>query len=504
MFAIVMLMELSLVIFALASLVGMTLWLPWLWPAHKTTVIPFMLLEVVLSLGFIYIEPSLWALLFVSVSLYKILNLLRVRRSSMQVEHLHRASLRSGWVLTVAQAAICVLAAVFTLRWSAATAYFLAVTQLITGIVLFSSTLRHLRTTKTLQAITAYTDHELPSLSVLIPARNETDDLQACLAALVASDYPKLEIIVLDDCSQNKYTPEIIKSFAHDGVRFISGQPPSDSWLAKNYAYQQLAEAANGDYLLFCGVDLQMSVGALRELVTTMLEKKKTMISILPTNARPKDLRSYLIQPMRYAWELSLPRRLFNRPPVLSTCWIIQKDALFHAGSFKAACRSITPESHFARSAARHDGYSFLRSNLLVSSKPAAEQQATAVRMRYPQLHRRPELTWLLTMSELTFIILPLPLAVVGFANGQPVIGAIALLAHLLLYAVLLQVNAVMYGRLSAKGLLTAPLAALYDVILLNYSMYRYEFSDVQWKDRNICLPIMRFDKTTAQPVNQE
>ena len=60
------------------------------------------------------------------------------------------------------------------------------------------------KSTKTLQATQHYADKDLPSISVLIPARNETEELHACLDALVASDYPKLEILVLDDCSQER------------------------------------------------------------------------------------------------------------------------------------------------------------------------------------------------------------------------------------------------------------------------------------------------------------
>ena len=51
----------------------------------------------------------------------------------------------------------------------------------------------------------------------------------------IASDYPKLEIIVLDDCSQDR-TAEIIRNFAHDGVRFIQSEDNKDNWLDKNKA----------------------------------------------------------------------------------------------------------------------------------------------------------------------------------------------------------------------------------------------------------------------------
>lgn len=490
-FAIVALMEISLTVIALMAVSSLLTWLPLVWRARNTVAIVALLIEASCAIVFQIIEPSVWSVLFATASLYKVVNLMRLLKGRIEAKYLLRVSFRAAALLTIAQLVLLGLAGLDNNpdMTPLSLAYVTAITQLLIGIVLFSSTSRHLRTTKTLQATTAYTDRELPSVSVLVPARNETEDLQLCLEALIASNYPKLEIIVLDDCSQSKRTPEIIRSFAHSGVRFIAGKVPNDSWLAKNYAYQQLADASNGEYLLFCGVDVQMNPDAIRELITTMLEKKKTMLSILPHNTAPQALRSLLIQPMRYAWELSLPRRLFRRPAVLSTCWVIKRDALTSAGSFKATSRSILPESYFARATARHDGYSFLRSNLLVSNKPAANQRLTAIRMRYPQLHRRIELVWALTLIELIGLVLPLPLGVGLLIAGWWTPAIIALTAFFIQYVILLQVTGVMYGR---PMIAVGPWQPLYDSWLLNYSMYRYEFSEVIWKDRNICMPVMR------------
>lgn len=453
-------------------------------------------LEVLVAAGFILAQPGVGSIIFASISAYKVANLARIIRGRIHHDHLRRTSFQAVLLLSLAQ---LITAAIVSIgydagNWQHNAAYGWSVAQLIVALIVFSSTQRHLSTTKTLQATKAYTDQELPTVSVLIPARNETDDLHACLEALVASNYPKLEIIVLDDCSQLKRTPEIIRSFAQSGVRFLAGKPPSESWLAKNFAYQQLADAASGDLLMFCGVDLRVTPGAIRELVTTMLEKQKTMISILPHNDQPSDHRSLLVQPMRYAWELSLPRRLFNRPPVLSTCWLINRKTLQSSGGFKATSRSIVPESHFARFSARNDGYSFLRSNLVISSKPAKEQAATAIRMRYPQLHRRVELVWLVALVELLCLAAPLPLAILAAINSAWIIFGLALAAYVLLVLVFFDVSGIMYGRPLALGLVLVPIAAMYDVILLHVSAYRYEFSEVQWKERNICLPVMRVE----------
>src|SRR5258708_4560875 len=106
---------------------------------------------------------------------------------------------------------------------------------------------------------------------------------------------------------------------------------------------------------------------------------------------------------MRYAWELALPRRRFNRPPALSSCWLVRRDLLAHGGSFQAVSRSVDQERAIAGLAIKHDGYSFLQSNdaiAITSQKTLADQLDTAVRIRYPQVRRRPELVALISVVE--------------------------------------------------------------------------------------------------------
>lgn len=378
--------------------------------------------------------------------------------------------------------------------------YGLALAQSAIAFFLLTLTVRHVQKTKAPANVQPVSTRDLPSLTVAIPARNETIELERCLRQLVASDYPKLEIIVLDDCSQNGRTPEIIRGFAHDGVRFIAGTPTEDDWLPKNHAYQQLSDEANGAYILFCGVDAQFEPTSLRKLVLTMLQKKKTMLSIIPSNTlHTKHLGlSMLVQPMRYAWELSLPRKFFRRPPVLSTCWIIQRKLLDSSGGFKAVSRSVVPESYFARTAIVHDGYSFMQSNQSIGiscDKSQIEQHDTATRTKYPQLHRRPEIVFLLTLAELMIIVLPVSFLVACLAAPDlRLLAGINGLTVLFLVGWYVAIVSLTYRTFVPLSLIAMPFAIIHDVALLNYSMLKYEFSEVYWKGRNICIPVMRVE----------
>lgn len=478
---------------ALLGLLELTLYLPPAWRWHRTAASGMSGLLVV-SFGLLLWHFSAGLLLVQFLTLYRIINLARLVKDRMQTDYLYAVTRQTSASLIGCQVLIGLVLTsinIEAVRWLD----LLAVTQLAVAATLLAVTWRNSHNVQVLPPVKPLPDNQLPSLTVAIPARNETDDLQACLASLVGSDYPKLEIIVLDDCSQNRHTSEIIRSFAHAGVRFIAGQVPPDNWLAKNYAYYQLAEAASGELVLFCGVDARFEVGSLRQLVGTLLTSKMQMVSWLPRNSLPQYWSGLLIQPSRYAWELTLPRNWLRRPPVLSTCWLITRGQLQATGGFKAISRNASPESYFARHAFRAGGYTFLATPAeagVTSAKTLSEQQATAVRTRYLQAHRKPELAALVALAELGLVVGPVLLLLAALVRDNLLIVALSTLATACLALSYALVMRLAYRRWLWRALWLWPLAILADLGFLHYSMGQYEFGEVIWKGRNICLPVMR------------
>lgn len=468
--------------------------------ARSTAAIILVSCVALSALALYAVRPELGSGLLAIVAGYRCINLIRLVKGRMHEHYLRRSTLRSAVWLIVLQAAVAALWVVHPLRVSTQQVWLaIAVLDVWLAGMLLASTLRHLQRTRTpWLTVDELHDNHLPTLTVAIPARNETDDLEECLTSLVASNYPKLEILVLDDCSQNKRTPEIIREFAHSGVRFLQGVVPGENWLAKNQAYQQLSEAANGELILFCGVDVRFQPNSLRMLVAALNHKKKSMISIIPRNVVPPLLATHetsLLQPMRYAWELALPRKLFRRPPVLSTCWLIRREVLMNAGGFAAVSRSIVPESYFARISAVHDGYSFMQSSAkmgIISNKSLKEQQSTTIRTEYPKVHRRLEFALLLSVAELLAIIVPYILLALGLLGRLPfsftLLSGTAVAFLTLAYTSIVTLT---YRMWLTRSIFLLPFAVLADVALLNYSMIKYEFFSVIWKDRNVCIPVM-------------
>jgi glycosyltransferase involved in cell wall biosynthesis len=495
-----MYMELVLIVFGVGFFIELLLFAPFIWKnswLQSTFYISAAACMAFASTWLLLTVVNTASILIAFITLYRVINMLRVVEARMNPHYLRNAVARTSTSLALLQALVGVTWFVGA-QYSIATNVWLGVAvafQVLTGIVLFASTLRRLKHTRIPATEKILTTNELPNVTVAIPARNETEDLYDCLVTLLKNNYPKLEILVLDDCSQLRRTPEIIREFAHAGVRFVKGDTPKENWLAKNQAYDKLLHESSGEIVLFCGVDVRFEPDAIKQLVTALLNRKKRMVSVLPIRRRTSGLRYAAIQAARYFWELAPPRRLFNRPPVLSTCWAAYRSDLLKLGGFGAVSRSIIPEAYFAKQMLSKDGYSFLRADntlQLSSVKNDQAQRNTAIRTRYPQLHRRPETVLSVLLVGLLCFIVPYAIIIWGLLGNVPWYFAIGSLVSILLcntaYTLIATATRV-------NGWYIAPFCFLptvcADIVMTHYSMYKYEFSEVLWKGRNICVPVM-------------
>jgi chlorobactene glucosyltransferase len=111
----------------------------------------------------------------------------------------------------------------------------------------------------------------LPRVSVLIPARNEAHNLPILLPSLLAQSYPNLEIVVLDDHSEDA-TLKLAKEFAAQDSRLviIQGGALREGWLGKPNACRQLGQAATGEILMFTDADTIWERNAVQQIVSAL------------------------------------------------------------------------------------------------------------------------------------------------------------------------------------------------------------------------------------------
>lgn len=335
-------------------------------------------------------------------------------------------------------------------------------------------------------------DNNLPTVSVCIPARNETSSLARCLRSVLSSDYPKLEILVLDDCSQDK-TAHVIRSFAQHGVRFIQGSLPSSDWLGKNQACATLAQESSGDVVLFMSVDTRVEPNTITKLVTYMLEKDSSMLAVLPERHDHSLRVSVVFAPLRYFWQLATPA--FISVPSATSLWLIKSTALKKIGGFSRFSNHISPEVHFANILAKKKKYSFLVSSHRLGVYYAKKWQSqidTGVRLWYPSLANNPSRVVLASLGQYIFILVPYIVFIEALIWHQysleAVLAGVVIIIQFIVYGVYSYL-AKSRGRLIST--LLWPILAVQEIAITLTSYVQYEFGKVSWKGRNVCYPVL-------------
>ncbi|NBQ52651.1 MAG: glycosyltransferase, partial [Proteobacteria bacterium] len=110
-----------------------------------------------------------------------------------------------------------------------------------------------------------------PLVSLLIPVRNEAENLRSKLATILQSTYRPLEVIILDDEStdgSHDIAGSILAGAAFP-ARVVRGSPwsPSSGLSGKAHACAQLADYARGEILIFCDADVISSSLAIQRTV---------------------------------------------------------------------------------------------------------------------------------------------------------------------------------------------------------------------------------------------
>ncbi|MFA7081199.1 MAG: glycosyltransferase family 2 protein [Bacteroidales bacterium] len=121
------------------------------------------------------------------------------------------------------------------------------------------------------------------TISILIPARNEEDNIGSLLGNLVKTGDNIIEIIVFDDESKDK-TAEIVEEYAlkDKRIKLIKSEGLDKGWLGKNFACHKLSLIAKGDYLLFLDSDVRIKNSVIERSLAYVIRKKLDFLSIFP------------------------------------------------------------------------------------------------------------------------------------------------------------------------------------------------------------------------------
>lgn len=157
-----------------------------------------------------------------------------------------------------------------------------------------------------------------PSVSVIVPARNEEEGVEGALRSLLAQDYPgRFEILAVDDRSTDR-TGEILVKLASeppDVMRVIQVEHLPAGWLGKNHALFLGATEAGGEWLLFTDADIRFSPGCLEEAMNFAVSEDLDHLTLAPEIvSRGVALRSFVavftlvFEVTQRPWRASDPR----------------------------------------------------------------------------------------------------------------------------------------------------------------------------------------------------
>jgi chlorobactene glucosyltransferase len=176
-----------------------------------------------------------------------------------------------------------------------------------------------------------------PRVSLLVPARNEAGNIEACARGLLNQDYPDFEVIVLDDESTDG-TGEILKRLAAEDNRLhvIHGRPLPAGWLGKNWACHQLSQAASGEYLLFTDADTRHDPLMLRDAIAATLVTRADLLSGLPRQIVKTWSEQLLVPLLAWSFMAFIPIALAERMRAAFLSVAIGQFLLFRRAAYDA------------------------------------------------------------------------------------------------------------------------------------------------------------------------
>jgi glycosyltransferase involved in cell wall biosynthesis len=130
---------------------------------------------------------------------------------------------------------------------------------------------------------TPTTPHTWPALSVIIPARNEGDTIEAAVRSLMAQHYSHLQVVLVDDRSTDETAAVMAQLAAADPrIEIVSVDALPSGWLGKVHALQRGLERARGELLLFTDADTHYAPGALEHAVAVFQQEELVHLTLLP------------------------------------------------------------------------------------------------------------------------------------------------------------------------------------------------------------------------------
>jgi hopene-associated glycosyltransferase HpnB len=197
-----------------------------------------------------------------------------------------------------------------------------------------------------------------PSVTAIVPARDEAEAIARSIGSLLAQDYPGAFRIVLVDDQSADGTAEIARALDATGrLSVLSGAPLPEGWTGKLWAVRQgIAHATGGspDYLWLTDADIVHATGNLRALVSRAESHGLVLVSLMAKLRCEDFAERFLIPPFVFFFAMLYPFAWVNRKenPLAAAaggCMLVKREALEQAGGIESVRHEIIDDCALAR-----------------------------------------------------------------------------------------------------------------------------------------------------------
>lgn len=200
------------------------------------------------------------------------------------------------------------------------------------------------------------------TVSVCIPARNEEGRVGLTVADVRAQDHAPLQILVVDDKSEDGTRAEVLAAADGDPrVTILDGQGPPPGWNGKQAAVWRAQQEATGRWLCFVDADVRLHPAALRTALTEARRRDAHMVSWLG-QLTTRSFWEHVLMPFIGDLILLFTKPRFVNDPARDDCLangqfiLVRRDAYDLVGGHEAIKDSVIDDVSLARTLKFHDG----------------------------------------------------------------------------------------------------------------------------------------------------
>jgi chlorobactene glucosyltransferase len=326
-------------------------------------------------------------------------------------------------------------------------------------------------------------------VTVVIAARDEESDLGPTLDAVLAQEYPDLEVLVVEGGSTDG-TRAVIDARA-PRVRRVDEPPLPPGWVGKNWACWTGANSSHGAWLLFLDADVRLAPSALRTVLDWTEREHADLVSIGPqvemVGFWERVVLPFYIQVVLTYFRTPRMHRPGSRAAMANgQCWLTRRAEYFARGGHDAVRGQVLEDVAIARR------YRDAGRTLRFAWTPALGR-TRMYRDRHEMFEGLLKNVHGLDFSAARMVgflaglvglfLLPLGLLPLGLATGSPLLTAVGAVLYVALFGKHVAFNAAI-GTSAGYGLLY-PLAVAWYLVLVTTSLVRgIRREPVAWKGR--------------------